>query len=61
MKQTYKKADAEVILFNNSDVVTTSGETVSGETNNCGNTPNNWDHMCTGWLDFDLGGSGYAE
>lgn len=29
MKQPYEKADAEVVLFDNSDIITTSGGTSS--------------------------------
>lgn len=45
MKSTYKKADAEVVLFDNSDIITTSG----GENK----------YYCT--TGFDIPGSGCQD
>lgn len=45
-KYHYQKAQAEVLLFDNSDIITTSGN--AGENGGC---PNNWDSvpdLCAG-------------
>lgn len=39
-KLRYQKAQAEVLLFDNSDIITTSGN--AGETGDC---PNNWESV----------------
>lgn len=66
MKQVYEKAVAETVLFNNSDIVTTSGGTVSSETNSdgCDKWWNNMDYWeeCTGILNgSDWGGGGNCK